>query len=189
MLQELKFQLSTAILTVATVAAAVFAVINFQQQFKFRLPEDNVIWVDRQDQVVALHVVPGGQGAKAGLHDGDRLRKIAGVPIEQAVHVPQVLVSVGAWNKADYTLERRGVEFKATVYVVSTPPDAALVYLYLVGGAYLVIGLFVYFRRGSAHKARHFYVFCLISFRFFCFHPPQAQYLRPGDVLRQRVPG
>jgi len=171
MLQELKFQLSTAILTVATVAAAVFAVINFQQQFKFRLPEDNVIWVDRQDGVVALHVVPGGQGAKAGLHDGDRLRKIAGVPIEQAIHVPQVLVSVGAWNKAEYTLQRSGVEFKATVYVVSTPPDAALVYLYLVGAAYLIIGLFVYFRRGSAHKAGHFYIFCLTSFIFFCFHP------------------
>ena len=33
-----------------------------------------------------------------------------------------------------------------------------------------MIGLFVYFRRGSAHKARHFYVLCLASFIFFCFH-------------------
>jgi hypothetical protein len=28
----------------------------------------------------------------------------------------------------------------------------------------------VYFRRGSAQKARHFYVFCLVSFIFFAFH-------------------
>ena len=36
--------------------------------------------------------------------------------------------------------------------------------------AYLAIGLFVYFRRGSAYKARHFYIFCLASFIFSCFH-------------------
>ncbi|HKA00918.1 MAG TPA: ATP-binding protein [Candidatus Solibacter sp.] len=43
-------------------------------------------------------------------------------------------------------------------------------YQYLVGSAYLVIGLFVYFRRGSAHKARHFYILCLASFVSLCFH-------------------
>src|SRR5260370_11234286 len=40
----------------------------------------------------------------------------------------------------------------------------------MVGAAYLIIGLFVYFRRGSAHKAQHFYVLCLASFVFLCFH-------------------
>ena len=44
MLQELKFQLSTAILTILTLGAGVAAVINFEQQQKFRLPEDGVIW-------------------------------------------------------------------------------------------------------------------------------------------------
>ena len=34
----------------------------------------------------------------------------------------------------------------------------------------LFIGLFIYFRRGSAYKARHFYIFCLVSFIFSCFH-------------------
>ena len=48
MFQELKFQLSTAILTILTLAAGVSAFINFQQQNRFRLPEDGVIWVDRQ---------------------------------------------------------------------------------------------------------------------------------------------
>ena len=47
MLQELKFQLSTAILTILTVAAAISAGINFQQQFRFRLPDDGVTWVDQ----------------------------------------------------------------------------------------------------------------------------------------------
>ena len=170
MLQELKFQLSTAILTLLTIATGVSAVINFQQQYRFHLPEDNVIWVDRAGGVKALQVVAGGQGAKAGLRDGDRLLKIAGVAVEKAIHVPQVLVSVGSWNKADYLVERGGVEFKATVIVGSVPTDPAVVYLYLVGVAYLCIGLFVYFRRGSAFKARHFYIFCLVSFVFCTFH-------------------
>ncbi len=39
-----------------------------------------------------------------------------------------------------------------------------------MGVTYLAIGLFVYFRRGSAHKAQHFYVFCLTSFIFCTFH-------------------
>ena len=48
--------------------------------------------------------------------------------------------------------------------------DRAVMYQYLVGCAYLIIGLFVYFRRGSAQKATHFYVLCLASFIFLCFH-------------------
>src|SRR5208282_4036036 len=73
-------------------------------------------------------------------------------------------------NKADYTASRNGVEFKAAVYVREEPLDPAVSYQYLVGAAYLLIGLFVYFGRGSAHKARHFYVLCLVSFILFCFH-------------------
>lgn len=170
MLQELKFQLSTAILTIVTIAAGVSAVINFQQQHKFRLPEDGVVWVDREAGVEALYVKPDGPGAKAGLRDGDRLLKINSLAITRAIDVPQVLVGVGAWNKTEYVLERRGIEFDATVYVGQTPPDRAILYQYLLGAAYLMIGLFVYFRRGSAYKARHFYVFCLVSFIFYSFH-------------------
>jgi hypothetical protein len=62
------------------------------------------------------------------------------------------------------------VEFKAQVVVGEVPVDPAVSYQYLVGTAYLLIGLFVYYRRGSAHKARHFYVLCLASFIFCCFH-------------------
>ncbi|HWQ52403.1 MAG TPA: ATP-binding protein [Bryobacteraceae bacterium] len=170
MLQELKFQLSTAILTIVTVAAGVSAIINFQQQHLFRLPEDNVVWVDRSNGVQALYVSPDGQGEKAGLRSGDRLLKIAGVEIEKAIAVPQVLATVGAWNKAEYTLVRRGIEFKATVYIGQTPPDLVISYQYLLGAAYLLIGLFVYFRRGSAYKALHLYIFCLVSFIFYGFH-------------------
>jgi two-component system NtrC family sensor kinase len=170
MFQELKFQLSTAILIILTIAAAVSAVINFQQQHKFRLADDGAVWVDRGHRVEALHIDPDGPAAKAGLKNGDTLLKIAGAATQKAIDVPQILARVGAWNKADYTASRNGVEFKAAVYVREEPLDSAMSYQYMVGAAYLLIGLFVYFRRGSAHKARHFYVFCLASFILCSFH-------------------
>src|SRR5215471_13009953 len=170
MFQELKFQLSTAILTILTLAAGVSAFINFQQQYKFRLPEDSVVWVDRAGQVEALYVKPGGPGANAGIHVGDRLLKIESVDIKKATDVTKVLVAIRSWNKAHYHVESRGVEFDTTLIVGEQPLDRAIIYEYLVGSTYLVIGLFVYFRRGSAHKARHFFILCLASFVSLCFH-------------------
>src|SRR5260370_30127561 len=161
MLQELKFQLSTAVLTVLTVAAAVSAGINFSQQLTFRLPDDGVTWIDRTgpggvSTVQALRVVPDSGAANAGLRAGDILLKINALPIEKAAYVPQALVHIGVWNKADYRVRRSGVEFKTSVIVAAVPRDPAVTYQYLVGGGYLIIGLFVYFRRGSAQKAPHF---------------------------------
>src|SRR5579871_4704967 len=170
MFQELKFQLSTAILTIVTLAAGVAAFINFQQQHKFRLPDDGVIWVDRHGGVEALSVPDRSEGERAGLRVGDRLSAINGVPVQKAVDVAQVLVNIGSWKKATYTVSRAGVEFPISVIVGEVPLDRAVVYQYLVGMAYLIIGLFVYFRRGSAHKAQHFYILCLVSFIFFSFH-------------------
>src|SRR5579862_4270811 len=115
MLQELKFQLSTAILTILTLAASVAALINFQQLQRFRLPEDGVIWVDRAGGVEALSVPSGSEGAKAGLRTGDRLRLINGLPIRRAVEVTQVLVPIGAWKKVVYSVSRGGVDFNASV--------------------------------------------------------------------------
>ncbi|MGH9659103.1 MAG: ATP-binding protein [Bryobacteraceae bacterium] len=170
MLQELKFQLSTAILTVLTVAAVISAGLNFQQQFKFRLPDDGVTWVDSPSGVQAKRVVATGGAYNAGVRPSDLIRKIGGQPIRTASDVTQVLVGVGGWNKTEYVVERRGVEFKSAVIVGEVPRDPAVTYQYLVGMAYLLIGLFVYYRRGSAHKARHFYVLCLVSFIFSTFH-------------------
>src|ERR1017187_465040 len=170
MFQELKFQLSTAILTILTLAAGVSAFINFEQQNHFRLPEDGVIWVDRQGNVEALYVKPASPGLNAGIHRADRLLDINGVRIERATDVARVLVRIGAWSRAKYRLQSRGVELTATLVVAEQPLDRALIYQYAVGTAYLIIGLFVYFRRGSAQKARHFYILCLASFVSLCFH-------------------
>ncbi len=170
MFQELRFQLSTALLTVLTIAAAIAAGVNYEQNQKFRLPTDDVIWADRTGGVVAVQVGEVGSAYRAGIREGDVLRSIQSVTIQHADDVPRTLGAIGAWGKANYDLERGGVDIPATVYIREVARGVPLSYQYLVGAAYLAIGLFIYFRRGSAPKARHFYGFCLTSFVFSCFH-------------------
>jgi two-component system NtrC family sensor kinase len=171
MLQELKFQLSTAILTVLTIAAAIAAAINYQQNQKFKLPDDGVLWRDQSGRVVAVRITPHGPADNAGIRIGDVLKTIQGSPVSTTEDVPRWLASGGAWAKAAYVVRRAGVDdVRATVIVGETPRGVALFYQYIVGLCYLAIGLFIYFRRGNATQARHFYIFCLASFIYCCFH-------------------
>ncbi|MEK7406230.1 MAG: ATP-binding protein [Acidobacteriota bacterium] len=169
-MRDLKIQLSSALLMILTVAAVISAILNFQQQRAFRLPEDGVTWVDRSEGVRALHMVAGSPAAKAGLRPGDLLLQINGGGIHQAIDVSKVLVGLGAWSRAAYLVGRGGVEFQANLIVGEARRDPLLYYLYAVGAAYLLIGLFIYFRRGSAPKAQHFFILCLASFVFSAFH-------------------
>src|SRR5580700_9783844 len=175
MLQELKFQFSTAILTVLTIAAAIAAALNYQQIHRFRLPDDGVAWTDGTDsqgqkQVRALRVLTNGPADRAGIRPNDVLISIQTAPVHDTSNVPQRLAYVGAWAKAAYLVRRGGVDVPASVIVGEAARGFAISWQYLVGLAYLAIGFFVYFRRGSAYRARHFYVFCLASFVFSCFH-------------------
>ncbi len=117
MLQELKFQLSTAILTVLTIAAATAAVINYQQNHLFHLPDDGVVWRDRSGAVVAEKVIPHGPGDNAGIRVNDVLESVQGVPVHTSSDVSRLLASGGAWKEAAYVYRRSGVDVKATVYV------------------------------------------------------------------------
>src|SRR5579883_1539016 len=131
MFQELKFQLSTAILTILTVAAAVSACINLEEYYHFRLPEDGVIWVDRSEGVQALEVPAGSPGAKAGIRRGDWLRSIDRAPIHKAIEVTQVLVGGDTWRKATYVVRRGGVEVTINNLIVGdVPRDNAVLYQY-----------------------------------------------------------
>jgi PAS domain S-box-containing protein len=187
MLQELKFQFSTALLTIMTLAAGIAAALNYQQILRFRLPDDGVVWVDRgvaggidrgddrggahnPRHVVAERVEPNGPADRAGIRKGDILRSIQGAEINSTEDVPRRLAYVGAWAKATYSVQRFDIPITVTVIVGEARRGMAITWQYVVGIAYLAIGLFVYFRRGSAPKARHFYVFCLVSFIFSSFH-------------------
>ncbi len=169
-MRELKDQLISALLVILTVAAVISAGINFQQQRRFHLPEDGVTWIDRASGVTAVYVEPNSGAAAAGIRNGDRLISIGGREINHSAEATQILVNVRAWSETPYEVERKGIRFTAKVIVREHTTDSAVLYQYLAGAAYLFIGLFVYFRRGSSPKSLHFYALCLTSFVFSCFH-------------------
>lgn len=175
MVRDLKGQLISALLVVLTAAALIAAGINFQQHRKFPVPDDGVTWVDRVDsqnntQVRAMHIVPDSAAERAGLKPDDILLQINGLAIHTATDAARVLLRLGVWKSADYVLNRGGIELKAKVIITEHTPETSLYYQYFVGLAYLGIGLFVYFRRGRAPRATHFYILCLASFVLSTFH-------------------
>lgn len=178
-MRELKGQFGSALLVVLIVATVVAAAINFQQNFqqgkRYELPEDGVVWVDRTQKdgsnaVVALHVTAGSPADNNGIVPGDRLVAIEAVNVQRAADVAEVLVGIGVYNRAYYTVERGGFEIRPRLVIEPRTPDTSLYYQYAVGAAYLVIGLFVIFRRGSAPKALHFLILCIVSFALSSFH-------------------
>ena len=121
MFQELKFQLSTALLTVLSVAAVVAAALNFQQLHKTHLPTDGVIWVDRvelgRSAVVAHSVSPESGAAHAGIRVGDVLMHINAANIQNATDAARLLYGRGVWSTVNYVISRHGVEFPVDVIV------------------------------------------------------------------------
>ncbi len=174
-MREFRQQLVSALLVIVTVAAVIAAAINFQQQSRFALPDDGVAWVDQigsdQDShVVAAYVTPGSPALNAGVHTGDTLLSIEGVRIDTALEATQVLARLGPWREAKYELQRSGEKFPAKVIIGQAERDSTIFYQYAVALIYLSIGLFVYFRRGNAPRALHFFLLCLASFIMSAFH-------------------
>ena len=126
---------------------------------------------DGQNQVLALHVTPGSPADHAGIRPGDVLLQVAGKPISNTTNVAKALQQVGLWLKTEYIVRRANVSVPAQVLVgEGVVLDRSLYYQYAVGIAYLLIGLFVYYRRVGAPRSVHFYVLCLTSFILSCFH-------------------
>ncbi|MCL4784696.1 MAG: GAF domain-containing protein [Bryobacterales bacterium] len=169
-MSESRQQLTRAFLLVLTVAAVVAAVFNFRQQAHVRLPEDGVFWSERDGKVIALMVQPGSPAERAGVHEGDFLLRINRQPVNLAQDVAQIFVGLPSWEKVDYSLLQNGVEFEAHVILGERALSSLVYYQYFVGGVYLLIGLFIFFRRGVAAQATHVYVLCLASFVLSTFH-------------------
>jgi PAS domain S-box-containing protein len=171
MKQSLRVSVGAVVLALATLAAFVFALLNFQQRRLFEYPDDGVAWTDTQHGVLAWRVAPSSPGAHAGVHEGDLLLGINGSHINRAAQVSSRLWRAGIWSQVRYQLSRNGEGFETSLVTAPAPkPSNIENYLRVVGLLYLFIGLFIFVRRWNAPRAVHFYVFCLISFILYSFH-------------------
>ncbi len=167
--KDLQTRFFAIFLGLISVAAVVFAVINFQKSSDFPTPTDGVWWMDNGSHLQARRVDPDSAGEKAGVKPGDLLLSVDGHEVSNVGSLERQLYRVGIWSKATYSLQRRGVTLEAPLILV--PADRSLnLGLRLIALVYLGIGLYVLLRRWTAPKSTHFYVFCLVSFVFYSFH-------------------
>ncbi len=167
--RDLQTRFFAIFLALLSVAAVVFAWINFQKDREYSSPYDGVWWVEDGQHLRAERVDADGPGEKAGIKPGDIVTAVENHKITSVGSLERALYGVGIWTKANYSLLRQGVPLEAPLILV--PADRSLYLgLRLIALVYLGIGMYVLLRRWTAPKSTHFYVFCLVSFIFYSFH-------------------
>src|SRR5579859_3307283 len=171
MKQNLKVSLGAVVLALATLAAMIFAWLNFVQRTEFESPDDGVVWLDTPQGVQARQVAQNSPAAVAGVRTGDHLLAINGTHVDRQVQVTKRLWRAGLWTQVRYKLLRNGETFETPLVTApAEKPTSIENYERIVGLIYLFIGLFIFARRWNAPRAVHFYIFCLVSFIFYSFH-------------------
>ena len=163
------------LLAIVTVALILLAVFNLQQEGRYQQPDDGVVWTESPSKVlpglIAVHVLEGGPGARAGIEPGDLLTAVNDRTIEIGADLDRELKHTDVYGKAEYSIIRRRIQLDAPVIVYLAATDSSLPqFTRVIGLVYLAIGLYVLFRRWTAPRALHFYIFCLVSFALNTFH-------------------
>ena len=92
--------------------------------------------------------------------------KLFFTPIVHGSDLERVLYRTGSYEKAAYAITRGNTPL--TLIVIPEPVDRSLALgLRFIAVIYLAIGIYVLFRRWTAPRATHFYLFCLVSFALY----------------------
>jgi PAS domain S-box-containing protein len=151
--------------------------MNFERESSFDVPTDGVWWVESTGGLRAEHVPPGSPGNRAGVRTGDILIGINDHPTERLAPFVREMFHSGIWAHATYAIMRpapHATDLKDAarldIQVILEPTDRSINQgLRFIALVYLCIGIYVLFRRWTAPKSTHFYVFCLVSFVLYSF--------------------
>jgi two-component system, NtrC family, sensor kinase len=163
-------RLQATLLALATVGLVLLAVLNFRQENSFQQPNDGIWWAEAANGtgLVATKVPGDSPGQRYGIRPSDLLTGVNGIPVQHLADLERELYRTGAWSKANYSITRQGIQLDEPVVVIPEPPDRSVQQaLRIIGLIYLSIGIYVLFRRWTAPRATHFYVFCLASFALY----------------------
>jgi PAS domain S-box-containing protein len=163
-------RLQATLLAIATAGLFLLALMNLRQERLFQQPDDGVWWreVPTGTGLEAEKVLPGMPGQRAGIQVHDLLTAIGDTPVSRVSDLERVLYPIGPYGQADYVITRDGIPLDDPVKVIPVPLDRSLSQAQrVIGLVYLAIGIYVLFRRWTAPRATHFYVFCLVSFALF----------------------
>ncbi|HEX8813177.1 MAG TPA: histidine kinase, partial [Terracidiphilus sp.] len=178
---NLSNRLQAMLLAVFTAGLVLLAVWNFRQEGSFSQPFDGVWWSEAPNGtgLIAQRILPSSPGAKAALKAGDLLTEVNDTPVVRIADLGRILYGVGLYGSAHYSITRGGIPIETPVLVIPEPEDRSLFQAErIIGLIYLAIGLYVLFRRWTAPRAMHFYLFCLVSFALYAL-----KYTGKLDVL------
>src|ERR1700761_6128871 len=165
------------VLAVATVAACVLAAMNFDRESGLDVPTDGIWWVEANGGLRAERVPADSPGNRAGIRTGDILVSVNDQPTPRVAALGREMYRSGIWAHATYSLLRplpHSVDLNGAtrldIQVILEPKDRSINQaIRLIAIVYLCIGRYVLFRRATAPKSIHFYVFCLASFVLYSF--------------------
>ena len=165
-------------LALATLAACVLAAMNFQRESGFDVPTDGIWWIEAQGGLRAEHVPLNSPGQRAGVREGDILVSINDRPTNRLAPFVRETFRRGTFAQVTYSILRPSAHSsdlknaaKFDVQVILEPKDRSInLGLRFIALVYLSIGIYVLFRRWTAPKSTHFYVFCLVSFVLYSFN-------------------
>src|SRR5438132_13907754 len=87
MRQNLRVSLGAVVLALATLAAVIFALINFDQRSRFEVVYDGVAWLDTDHGIQASRIASYSPATSAGIRPGDVLLAINSAAVSRAAEV------------------------------------------------------------------------------------------------------
>ncbi|MGB9418914.1 MAG: histidine kinase, partial [Acidobacteriaceae bacterium] len=169
MQKSISTRLTVVSLALFTLAAVIFASLNLVKDAQFQKPTDGIWWMEAHGGLEAQRVPADSPGERAGIKPGDILLAAGDHPTPRLASLARQWFRTGIWRSLDYSLLRSGVHIDASV-ILNQEDHSKYNGVRLVALVYLLIGLYVLFRRWTAPHATHFYIFCLTSFVLYAFH-------------------
>jgi len=167
-------RLVAILLALVTLGIIGLAAANFSQDLNYDPPTDGAGLTETANGLRVYSVPFGTPASRAGIHEGDIVTAINDQPTPNLADAIRAIYRSGVLSTAKYTVERTAANGQTATFPVQVILEPSSDYdranheiLRLIALVYLAIGLYVLFRRWTAPKSTHFYVFCLTSFAFY----------------------